>query len=319
MNSKIKKIPLPMAGLILSLASTGNLVSHYGYVYRYSFGTASAILLFLIIYKAACLPKSLVEGFENPVIASVMPTFSMGLMILSTYIKPFLPTAALGIWVLGLIIHTLLMICFTMKYILDFKIKKVFPSYFIVYVGIVSASVTAPAFGLANFGQYIFWFGFTAYLCLLPLILYRVLIVKEIEEPAIPTITILAAPASLCLAGYLNSFQEKSLIVIMFLGILSTVMLISVLAYMPKMLKLKFYPSYSAFTFPFIISAIAVRGLYDFLGKAGMNAALILYWAKFLEVWSVAMVIYVLINYIYFLTSDSKSVIPGRIKQTQSV
>ncbi len=296
MNSIIKKIPVPMAGLILALASTGNLLSTYGYPYRYSFGIASAILLILLIIKVIYTPKSLTEGFENPVVASVMPTFPMSLMILAAYIKPFLPAVALGIWVLAFIIHALLLICFTIKYILHFNIKKVFPSYFVVYVGIVCGSVTAPAFGLASLGQYIFWFGFAAYLFLLPLILYRVLAVKEIQEPAIPTITILAAPASLCLAVYLNSFQEKSLIIIVFLGILSTVMLISVLAYMPKMLKLKFYPSYSAFTFPFVISAIAVKGSYDFLAKAGMKIASIWYWGKFLEVWSVVMVIYVLIK-----------------------
>jgi len=319
MNSIIKRIPIPTAGLILALAAAGNLMSTYGYAYRYSFGISAAILLILFIIKIMYLPKSLIEGFENPVIASVMPTFSMSLMILATYIKPFLPTAALVVWVLGLMLHALLIICFTMKYILNFNVKKVFPSYFIVYVGIVCGSVTAPVFGMSNLGQYIFWFGFAAYLLLLPIILYRVLSVKEIQEPAIPTITILAAPASLCLAGYLNSFQEKNLMIIVFLSILSTVMLISVLTYMPKMLKLKFYPSYSAFTFPFVITGIAFKGAYAFLVKAGIEISSILYLVKFLEAWSVSMVLYVLARYVSFIISDSESIGKKSITKAQSM
>jgi len=39
-------------------------------------------------------------------------------------------------------------------------LKKVFASYFIVYVGIVVASITAPVFGKQSLGEIIFWFGF---------------------------------------------------------------------------------------------------------------------------------------------------------------
>lgn len=307
MNLIIKKIPLPMSGLMLALAATGNLLSAYGNIYRYSFGIAASVILILLVIKVISHPNSLSEGFENPVVASVIPAFPMGMMILSTYFIAFVPTIALGIWGIGLLLHIVLLICFTMKYVLSFNIKKVFPSYFIVYVGIVCGSVSAPVFGLANIGRYIFWFGFAAYLILLPIILYRVLIVKEITDPALPTVTILAAPSSLCLAGYLNSFSEKSMIIIVFLAVLSVIMLVSVLAYMPKLLKLKFYPSYSAFTFPFVITAIAMKGTYAFMLKTGLKIAPLGYLVTFLEIWSVAIVIYVLIKYIAFLTLDFES------------
>ncbi len=304
MFSIIKKIPLPMSGLMLALAATGNLLSSYGNVFRYFFGAAAFILMILIAAKAVILPGTIKEGFDNPVAASVLPTFSMGLMILSTYIKAFLPVIALGTWFFGLLLHILLLALFTKKYIPAFNIKKVFPSYFIVYVGIVSGSVTAPVFGLNSLGQYIFWFGFASYLILLPVILYRVLVVKEIPEAALPTVTILAAPASLCLAGYLNSFQEKNMTMIVFLGILSLVMLISVLIYMPKALKLKFYPSYSAFTFPFIISAIAVKGTYAFLLKTGNMPLWLKYPVYFIEILSICMVVYVSIRYLRYISSS---------------
>lgn len=307
MDKLIKKIPLPMSGLMLALAATGNLLSSYGVVYRYAFGIMAAILLALLAAKTAFDPGSLHEGFENPVVASTLPTFSMGMMLLSVYIKGFLPAAALGMWIVGLLLHIILMVLFTKKYIFSFNIKRVFPSYFIVYVGIVCGSITAPAFGLAAAGRYIFWFGLAAYLLLLPVVLYRVIKVKEIPEPALPVTVILTAPSSLCLAGYLNSFPVRSMVAVALLCILSLSMLIYVLAWMPKLLKLKFYPSYSAFTFPFVITAIAMKGANGYLVKGGIETGHLGLLISVLEIGSIAMVLYVLARYILFLSDTGKS------------
>ncbi|AKL94858.1 permease [Clostridium aceticum] len=310
----IKKVPIPMAGLMLALAATGNLVLSYGSIYRNVFGAISAIILVFLITKIFTQPKSLAEGFENPVVASVTPTFSMGVMILSTYIRPYLPSAAFAVWIVGLLIHCFLILYFTKKYLLNFNIKKVFPSYFVVYVGIVVGSVTSPVYGLTNLGQLIFWFGFISYLVLLPLVAYRVFVIKEIPEAALPTMIIFAAPASLCLAGYLNAFQEKNMMMVIFLASLALLMLFSTLLYMPKMLKLKFYPSYSAFTFPFVISGIAMKGTNAFFLNTGREIEILGYLVKFLEFWSIAMVLYVLVRYMIFIAPSQEAASPATSK-----
>ncbi|ARE87014.1 potassium-tellurite ethidium and proflavin transporter [Clostridium formicaceticum] len=292
----------------MALAATGNLVLSYGNIYRNIFGLISIMILGALTIKVSAQPESFTEAFENPVIASVSPTFSMGLMILSTYIRTYLPSIALGVWILGLLIHICLMLHFTKKYLLKFNIKKVFPSYFVVYVGIVVGSVTAPVYGFTSLGQLIFWFGFISYLVLLPLVLYRVFIIKEIPEAALPTMVIFAAPASLCLAGYLNAFSEKNMMMIVFLASLALLMLFFVLLYMPKILKLKFYPSYSAFTFPFVISGIAMKGTNNLLMNNGKEIEMLNYLVKFLEFWSILMVLYVLIRYAFFIIAPKKEI-----------
>ena len=152
----IKKLPIPIAGLMLAFAATGNLLLPYGNIYRNIFGILSCAIFLLLLTKVFLLPKSINEGFENPVIASVMPTFSMGLILLAAYVKPYSFSASYSIWILGLALHIAFILVFTMKYIVNFHLKKVFPSYFIVYVGIVCASVTAPAFNMTQVGRYIF-------------------------------------------------------------------------------------------------------------------------------------------------------------------
>jgi len=308
MGQIIKKVPIPMAGLMLGLAAVGNLVQSYGDLYRNIFGAISAILLFLLIMKIFIDPKGVKESMENPVVASVSPTLSMGIMILSTYIKPYFPSLGYGIWIFGLILHVILILYFTKRYMFNFNIKKVFPGYFVVYVGIVVGSVTGPVYNQAIIGQYLFWFGFISYLVLLPVVIYRVVKVKAIPEPALPTIAIFAAPASLCLAGYINSFQNKNMVIIGFLASLSLIMLGVVLLYMPKLLKLPFYPSYSAYTFPFVISGISIKLTNGFLANSGNGIAWLKYIVRFQEVIAVSLVFYVLIRYIQFLISSEKSV-----------
>ena len=302
MTRLVKKAPVPIAGLMLALAATGNLIVNYGSIYRSIFGIIAAVIFLLLTSKMVTDSQTVMAGLKkNPVIASVIPTYSMTVMILATYIKPYLPSLAYGVWVAGLLIHGLLIIYFTKNYIFIFDIKKVFPSYFVVYVGIVVGSVTAPAFNALGIGQIIFWFGFISYLVLLPIVLYRVFKTKGIPEPAIPTITIFAAPASLCLAGYMSSFAVKNMFLVGFLTGLSLLMTFGVLLYMIKMLRLKFYPSYAAFTFPFVISAIAIKKTNGFLISAGKEIGLLKRLVLIEELIAVLIVIYVLIRYLNFL------------------
>lgn len=307
MKGIIKRLPVPAVALLLALAATGNLVLSYGNMYRNIFGIFAAIILILILAKIIIYPKKIAEDLNNPVIASVFPTLSMGIMLMATYIKPLTPSLAFGIWVIGLVLHIVLILYFTIKYVFNFNIKKVFPSWYIVYVGIVVGSVTAPAFEMTNVGKILFWFGFISYLVLLPIILYRVLKVREIPEPALPTIVILAAPASLCLAGYMNSFQDKNMFIIWLLLALSQFTLLCVLLQLPKLLKLPFYPSYSAFTFPLVISALSLKLTNAFLLNTGKEIAMLKYIVKFEELLAVIMVLYVLLKYIVFLFSKTES------------
>lgn len=306
MNAILKKYPVPVTGLILGLAAAGNLVQSYGEINRSIFGIISAILFVLMLVKIVKFTDGVKESLQNPVVASVFPTFSMAAMLLSTYLKPLSQSIAFALWTIGVALHAALIIWFSKKFVLNFKIKQVFPSWFIVYVGIAVASVTAPAFKMTNIGQLAFWFGFITYIILLPLILYRTVKVKEMPEPTLPTLVIFAAPASLLLAGYMNSFETKSMAIVWFLAALSIIMYIAAIIMLPRLLKLKFYPSYSAFTFPLIISGIAMKLTNGFLTKSGIPVKWLNYLVKFQEAVAVIITLYVLYRYIRFLTSDNK-------------
>lgn len=301
MDSIIKKMPLPITGLMLGLAALGNLVQSYSNNLRVFFGIISGLILLLVIMKIFTLKKGVAEALENPVVASVFPTLSMAIILLAVYLKPISFTMAIILWFFGITLHIILVVWFTRKFVLNFNIKKVFPSWFIVYVGIVVASVTSGAFDMQWLGKILFYLGFISYLVLLPLVVKRILIIKEIPEAALPTLAILSAPASLCLAGYMNSFADKQMFMIYFLLFISQATYIVVLTMLPGLLKLKFYPSYSGFTFPLVISAISLKLTNGFLMNTENPISFLSILVRIEEVIAFAMVAYVLFRYIYFI------------------
>ena len=288
---------MPIVGIMLAFAALGNLVQSYGEVYRNIMGSISIILFIVATAKFACDFQGLKKELDNPIAASVFPTYSMGIMLLATYVKPYNGSVAYGVWIVGILIHIVLIIIFSRKFIKNFNIKQVFPSWFIVYVGIAVAAVTGKAFN-QTVGQYAFWFAVISYLILIFVVGKRVFVVKEIPEPALPTLIIFSAPGSLCLAGYLNAFDQKNFFMFLLLLVLSQGFCIFALSKLVGLLKLKFYPSYSGFTFPLVISALALKLSNGFLMNQGITIPILPVLVKVEELIAVIIVFYVLIRYL---------------------
>ena len=288
---------MPIVGIMLAFAALGNLVQSYGEVYRNIMGSISIILFIVATAKFACDFQGLKKELDNPIAASVFPTYSMGIMLLATYVKPYNGSVAYGVWIVGILIHIVLIIIFSRKFIKNFNIKQVFPSWFIVYVGIAVAAVTGKAFN-QTVGQYAFWFAVISYLILIFVVGKRVFVVKEIPEPALPTLIIFSAPGSLCLAGYLNAFDQKNFFMFLLLLVLSQGFYIFALSKLVGLLKLKFYPSYSGFTFPLVISALALKLSNGFLMNQGITIPILPVLVKVEELIAVIIVFYVLIRYL---------------------
>lgn len=301
----LKRLPLPICGLMLAFAAAGNLLQSYGSLYRNIFGFMSAIILVLFLAKIIKHPSLVKEDLKNPLVASVLPTLTMGMMLLSTYVKPFAPSSGFAMWIISLLGHMVLVVKFTINYIFKLELKNVFPSWFIVYVGIVVGSVTGPVFGMEVLGRILFWLGLISYFILLPLVIKRIRL-RNIPEPALPTLAIFAAPLALCLAGYMNSFESKNMIIVWSLLVLSQISYVFVLLQLPKLLKLSFYPSFSGFTFPLVISATSIKLLNGFLTNSGDHIQMLGYMVRFEEIVAILILIYVLFKYTLFLSKSQR-------------
>lgn len=306
MKDMIKKVPVPLCGVMLGFAALGNLLQSYGEGIRSLCGIVAAFLLVLVLLKLVMYPQMIKEDMKNPIMASVAGTFPMALMLLSTYVKPYIGVVAMYIWFFAIGLHLVLIVYFTMKFILKLEMPKVFASYYIVYVGIAVAAVTAPAYEQLGIGSAAFWFGFVTLVALLILVTIRYVKCPNVPEPAQPLICIYAAPTSLCIAGYVQSVTPKSKTFLLAMLAVATVIYIFAFVKAIGYLKLKFYPSYAAFTFPFVISAIATKQTMACLANMGSPMPVLQYVVLGETIIAVAFVVYTFVRFMGFIFASNK-------------
>ena len=281
----LKRVPLPLSGVALGFAALGNLLSAYNMSFKVICGVLAFIGLILITGKYLSDIEAFTTDMKNPVIASVSGAYTMALMLLAVYVKPVVPTFAIALWYIAVVLHFILMIYFTLNIVLKIKIPdemmKIAASFFIVYVGIVVASVTAPAFKNIALGQICFWIGFILYIPFFIYVSYRYIKLgnKKIEAKALACIY--AAPASLCVAGYISSFEQKNISLLtgiyifsLLMYLIGIVVAIDLFGSFLKNKEFKFYPSLAGLTFPFVISAIATKQFNAVLTKADIQMSL---------------------------------------------
>ncbi len=308
MRDIIKKVPIPTAGVALGLAALGNLLQPYTEIAHGLCGGLSLFLVSMLVAKVILFPSMIRSDLQNSILASVSATFFMTLMQLAGYLAPVAIVPAFGLWCAAIVGHFTLMAWFTAHYIRRFKLSEVFPTYFICYVGIIVAAVTSPAFGMEAFGRGIFWFGLACFAVLLATVVARYL-KHEIPEPARPLFCIFAAPLGLSLVGYLAVTPNPDPLFVGVLMVLAQALFAMVLTRLPKLVALKFYPSFAAMTSPVVISAVAfgkgVQALYA--AGATIPALPVVEALIALEtVFAAVMVTYVFVHYMKFFFGTPK-------------
>ncbi|AZN37357.1 TDT family transporter [Iodobacter ciconiae] len=253
--------PTPMAGLALGLASLGWCWENGGDFSgnaQLSGAVIAGVLLLILAFKFVFHPRLLLNDLAHPVVGSVVPTFAMAIMVVSKAAGRFAPGFAEGLWLFAVLLHMVFLATFIWYRAKNFEIHQMVPSWFVPPVGIIVADVAFPGGQFAALADGLLWFGIFCYAVMLPLMLYRLIFSHEVPDAAKPTIAILAAPASLSLAGYLTVTAEPSLLVVALLfGIAVLMTGIIYLAFF-KLLTLPFSPGYAAFTFPMVIGATAL-------------------------------------------------------------
>lgn len=262
LTAKFATLPSPMAGLALAIGSLGwtweNLATSLNGLGQLTGAIIASFMLFALVIKFILHPKVLWQELTHPVVGSVIPTFAMALMVISKAVGHFWTDLGLTLWLAAIAIHILFLAAFIYYRAIDFNLDHMVPSWFVPPIGIIVAAVSFPGNGYDWLANGILIFGMLSYLVMLPLMLYRLIFGQPVPAAAKPTIAILAAPASLSLAGYLTVSQHPSIVIVgLLLGIAVLMTAVIYLAFF-HLLKLPFSPGYAAFTFPMVIGATAL-------------------------------------------------------------
>ena len=298
MKTLLKTIPIPINGLMLALVSLGNLLFAFNIGFLgMLFFSIGFVLFLLMLCKIAFTFSDVINDLKNPIIASVAPTFSMGMMVIWSVLgglSALTKIATIG-WGIAAIVHFTLVVYFIYTFIWKNKpeFHSVYPSWFIVFVGIGIIPITLGDVE-STFVHLVFWIGLIFYLILLPVVWLRL---QYIEEPARPLLTIIAAPGSLCLTAYLAHFTNHNVYLVVFLLVLSQSIYVFLLFKLPTLLKIPFFPSYAAFTFPLVISATAMN-----LSAQFFDSVAVLHVLAVIElVIATGIVSYVFVRYVQFI------------------
>lgn len=293
----IKNLPTPIAGLALGSAALGNLLQPYSSSLQLLFNLLSLIIIVLLTIKFVLGFDKLKKEMENPVVATVMATYPMSIMLLASFSKKYIGLLSMPVWIIGIFLD-FCVVCYAIYYFIikERHINKIYPTWFITFVGPAVVTVTAINYNLETLGLIYFYFSYINYLVLLPFILYRVYKYKHYKDGDYPTITVFSAPGGLLLASYMIGVTQKSNIILAILIPLTILLFIFVLFQLPYLLKRKFYPSFSAFTFPLVICAISFQktGVYYQLAEFSILNILI----HLSELLAIIIVIYVWYGFI---------------------
>ncbi|UXR74677.1 TDT family transporter [Staphylococcus sp. IVB6238] len=261
---KIPKTPLVTAGLILGLLGLGNLLKDVSITLSFICGTLAILVFIHLLYSVIIDINGAKDQLNSPLVSSVFTTCYMSGFLGTTYLYSFfkdytfIHKLAVFIWFFCLVAIIFHMTIFSFKYLKNFSIENVVPSWTVLYIGIAIAGLTAPISGQYWIGKITVIYGFIATCLVLPVVFKR-LRLYPLQSLIKPNTSTICAPFSLVSAAYVVVFPNTNLLVLIILLILSQFFYFYIIIQLPKLINRPFSPAFSAFTFPLVISATALK------------------------------------------------------------
>lgn len=222
------------------------------------------ILLAFYLAKILKYPNQVKAEYSHPINLNFFPTVSIGLILISVALLPYSDSLSLACWAVGALLH----LAFTLNVLsvwlhqTHFEVDHLNPAWFIPVVG----NILVPIAGVTHASPEISWFYFSVglifWLVLLTIIFYRMLFHQPLPARLLPTLFILIAPPAagfiswLELTGELDAFAR----ILYYVAIFLTLML---LTQIKRFLRLEFFLSSWAYSFPMAAITIATFLMYE--------------------------------------------------------
>jgi tellurite resistance protein len=231
--------------------------------------TIAVFIILAVFYGVKLLRyrEEVVKELKHPIKINFFPTFSIGLILLSIALLHHEPGISRILWVTGASLHLLFTLYVLSVWIhhTHFEIHHINPAWFIPIVG----NILVPIAGVSHASPEIAWFFFSIgllfWLVLLTIIVYRMLFHQPLPARMIPTLFILIAPPAvgfiswMQLTGELDAFGR----ILYYAAFFLTLMLVSQIR---RFIRLKFFLSWWAYSFPIAAITIATLLMYQQVG-----------------------------------------------------
>ena len=217
-----------------------------------------AVLCVLYVGKVLRHPAAVREELTHPVKMSFGATFTVSLVLLSIAFHDLAGALSWWLWVLGSGLHLVftLYVLNAWIYQTHYEIHHISPAWFIPVVGNILVPVAGVAHGAMELSWFYFSIGLLFWIVLFTIIVYRMIFHNPLPDKLLPTLFILIAPPAVGfiayarLTGGIDAFAH-----VLYYGALFLTLLLFM--QLPRFLRLSFYLSWWAYSFPLAAMTIA--------------------------------------------------------------
>jgi tellurite resistance protein len=231
------------------------------------------VLLALYLSKTLRHKAAVLQELRHPVKLNFFPTISISLILLSIGMLQTLPGVSGILWVMGASLHLLFTLYVIGVWIHHehFEVHHINPAWFIPVVGNALVPIAGVPLGFHELSWFFFSIGMVFWIVLLCIIFYRVLFHHPLDDKLMPTFFILIAPpavgfiAYFKLVGELDGFAR----ILYYCGLFLTLLLFTQAS---RFLRLKFFLSWWAYSFPLAAITVATLLMYESTGLMAFAA-----------------------------------------------
>jgi exfoliative toxin A/B len=295
----LNSLPIALGGIALSFASLGSLAEGVPAA-KATCGTVAVALLALLAARCVRHPDLLRQDLSHRINAGVAGTVPMALFVLSDYLFPASYAAAFGLWIVAFACSVFLAGNFFVRFIVRESWRELTPASFVPLIGPLLCAMTGAAFPVAGLLDVVFRVILVVTFVLMPVVAVRYATNAPTVESLRPLLCIFAAPPSMCLANWLALGARPGMAELAGVWAVCLALWVFGFAVALRCVRMPFQPSFSAMTFPFVISASATRLVAACL-PAGLAAQTVAAMGWLQLVVAVGLTCYVTVRFVAFV------------------
>ncbi|MDR3562790.1 MAG: SLAC1 anion channel family protein [Negativicutes bacterium] len=281
MDSRLRYTPVALFASVMGLTGLSIAYQRFEQVFKLEWDAAALLLMiswatFLVLiailaYRLVAFFPEVSAEFRHPVQGSFFPAISIGLLLLGAATIRYWEGLAYVTWLAGTGLHFVLTLAIVNRWMEhDFEIAYANPVWFLPVVGNILVPIAGVTFADSELLWFFFTIGFFFWLVLFVIIFYRLIFHPQLPEKLLSTQFILVAPPAVGFVSYiaLTGTYDHLARMLLYISVFLLILLVSSLR---RFLRLDYYVSWWAYTFPLCAVTIAVTTAYSLTGNAAFG------------------------------------------------
>lgn len=240
--------------------------------------TVGAVVVFvLLVATYGCkwlrYPDRVMAELRHPVRINFLPAISISLILLGLLLRDWVPPVATALWMLGAALQLLLTVVIVTVWLeTERPLPSMNPAWFIPAVGNVLVPLAAAPAGHTMVAWFFMATGLFFWGMLITLVFFRLVTGPRLEAPMRPTLVVMLAPPAVGFMAWLSLTGDTGIPghLLYFIGLLTFLLLVP---QVPGFLRLPYFPSWWAYTFPL---AAFTASSFRFADAEGIQAGVML-------------------------------------------